>query len=292
MDFQVEEGTIHGFLGPNGAGKTTTIRVLMGLMEPTGGSASIFGRRVKTGDPASRVNVGYMPELPTFPGHLTAVEMMEIYGRFYGLSKGAIEPRTEELLNLVDLWEWRGKRIENYSKGMQQRLGVAQSLLSDPKLVIMDEPTAGLDPKGRVEVRDIIREIGGGDVTVFLSSHLLDEVERICGHVTIINRGRKMASGSIEEISERFSERKRIKVEVSELTEDLMSSLEDIPEVVEVSREGSEITILSELKGDIRGEVSDTIVKSGGKILAMNEEKQSLEDMFLKITEEEESIDE
>ncbi|KXA99484.1 hypothetical protein AKJ40_03055 [candidate division MSBL1 archaeon SCGC-AAA259M10] len=283
LDLEVEEGKVHGFLGPNGAGKTTTIRILTGLLKPDQGVARIFGRDVTSGS-GVRTNVGYMPELPSFPAHLTGRELLNIYGQLYGLGKSERESQADELLDLVGLENSGDRRIGGYSKGMQQRLGVAQSLLGDPDLVIMDEPTAGLDPEGRAEVREVVKQIGEEGETVFLSSHLLEEVEKVCTHVTIIHRGRGVVSGSVGEISRRVSEREEIVVEVDELGEKIINSVEKIPQVRGVNADGNELTVLTDIGTDIRREVSRTVFQAGGIIIGMREKKKSLEDVFLELT--------
>ncbi|KXA88946.1 hypothetical protein AKJ37_05940 [candidate division MSBL1 archaeon SCGC-AAA259I09] len=282
LDLEVGE-EVHGFLGPNGAGKTTTIRILTGLLKPDQGKARIFGRDVASGS-GVRTNVGYMPELPSFPGHLTGRELLDIYGRLYGVEKDDRETQTAELLNLVGLEDSGDRRVSGYSKGMQQRLGVAQSLLGDPDLVIMDEPTAGLDPEGRAEVREVVKRVGKKGSTVFLSSHLLEEVEKVCTHVTIIHRGRGVVSGPVEEVSQRVSEREEIVAEVDELSEKIVSSVEKIPQVKRVDVDGNELTVLTEIGSDIRREVSRAVFEAGGIIIDMGRKKKSLEDVFLEFT--------
>lgn len=283
LDLEVEEGKVHGFLGPNGAGKTTTIRILTGLLKPDRGVARIFGRDVTSGS-GVRASVGYMPELPSFPAHLTGWELLNIYGRLYGVEKSERESQADELLNLVGLEDSEDRRIGGYSKGMQQRLGVAQSLLGDPDLVIMDEPTAGLDPEGRAEAREVVKQIGEGGVTVFLSSHLLEEVEKVCTHVTIIHRGRGVVSGPVEQVTRRVSEREEIVVEVDELSEEIINSVEKVPQVRGVDTDGNELTVLTDLRVDIRREVSRTVFNAGGIIIGMERKKKSLEDVFLELT--------
>ncbi|KXA88729.1 hypothetical protein AKJ61_04310 [candidate division MSBL1 archaeon SCGC-AAA259B11] len=282
LDLEVGE-EVHGFLGPNGAGKTTTIRILTGLLKPDQGKARIFGRDAAGGS-GVRTDVGYMPELPSFPGHLTGRELLDIYGRLYGVEKDDRETQTAELLNLVGLEDSGDRRVSGYSKGMQQRLGVAQSLLGDPDLVIMDEPTAGLDPEGRAEVREVVKRVGKKGSAVFLSSHLLEEVEKVCTHVTIIHRGRGIVSGPVEEVSQRVSEREEIVAEVDELSEKIVSSVERIPQVKRVDVDGNELTVLTEIGSDIRREVSRAVFEAGGIIIGMGRKKKSLEDVFLEFT--------
>ncbi len=200
LDLKVRADTIHGFLGPNGAGKTTTIKVLVGLLKPDGGSVSVMGQELGWDKPDVRTEIGYMPELPKLPKHLKGTELLDIYGRMYGMTKEARKKQISQLLDMVGLKERGDDLVGKYSKGMQQRLGMAQALLNEPKLVILDEPSLGLDPIGMVETREMMKEIAKEGVTIFLSSHLLHEVEQICTHVTIINKGVAVASGTLEEI--------------------------------------------------------------------------------------------
>jgi len=201
LNLKVQKGTIHGFLGPNGAGKTTTIKILVGLLRPTAGSAKVLGQEVHVDEADSRLKIGYMPELPRFPKHLKGTELLDIYGRMYGMTN---QQRAEQIPKLIDLVGLKGREtdlIGRYSKGMQQRIGIAQALLGNPELIILDEPSIGLDPVGMVEVRELVKAISKEGMTVFLSSHLLFEVEQICDHVTIINRGEALVSDTLEAVS-------------------------------------------------------------------------------------------
>src|SRR5438552_1463689 len=214
LNLTVASKQVHGFLGPNGAGKSTTIKMMVGLLRPTSGSLSILGQGVRGDSPKVRRKIGYMPELPRFPKHLSGEELLDVYGRMYGMSKTERQGRIPELIKMVGL-QGRGKdRIGKYSKGMQQRIGIAQSLLGDPELVILDEPSIGLDPVGMVEVRDLIKQIVKMGSTIFFSSHLLAEVQQICDHVTVINKGESLYSGPINEISRKVKTKKRLVVEV------------------------------------------------------------------------------
>lgn len=288
LSLEVKKGTVHGFLGRNGAGKTTTIGILMGLLSQDSGRVRIFDKEVKGHASELRSKVGYMPELPSFPSHLTGRELLDIYGELYGLSKEDRESWSNKLFKLVELKDYADTRIGEYSKGMQQRIGIAQSLIGDPELLVLDEPAAGLDPEGRSRIRTIVKEVGKLGLTVFLSSHLLEEVEKICTHATIIDKGRVLESGPVEEIFEKFSEGSKIVVEVVEPGEELVNSIEEIPQVESVEmKEGGEFVILSKRGVDVRREVSRTITKNGGEIIGMRVEKQTLEDVFLKATQSE-----
>ena len=201
LNLKVQKNTIHGFLGPNGAGKTTTIKILVGLLKPTSGSVKVLGQEVHVDDADSRLGIGYMSELPKFPKHLKGAEMLDIYGRMYGMTE---QQRAQQIPKLIDMVGLKGREndlIAKYSKGMQQRIGIAQALLNNPELVILDEPSIGLDPVGMIEVRDLVKTISKEGITVFLSSHLLFEVEQICDHVSIVNKGSMLASDTLQNVS-------------------------------------------------------------------------------------------
>ncbi len=199
LTFKVRPGEVFGFLGPNGAGKTSTMNVLLGFTPAQGGLARIFGVDVR--EPIARQRIGYLPEMTYYYKFLTAEELLRAYGRIFGLSPAAIRRRTDELLALVELESARGRLIRTYSKGMQQRLGLAQALLNEPDLLILDEPTSGLDPLGRMKVREIILRQKAAGKTVFFSSHELGEVESVCDRVAILHRGQLRALGTVAEVS-------------------------------------------------------------------------------------------
>ena len=198
LTFTVRTGEVFGFLGPNGAGKTSTMNLLLGFTHAASGSASIFGVDVR--QPIARQRIGYLPELTYYYKFLTAEELLRAYGRIFGLADGEIRRRTDELLALVELEPARRRLIRTYSKGMQQRLGLAQALLNQPDLLILDEPTSGLDPLGRMKVREIILRQKAAGKTVFFSSHELGEVESICDRVAILHQGELKALGPVAEI--------------------------------------------------------------------------------------------
>jgi ABC-2 type transport system ATP-binding protein len=199
LTFAVRPGEVFGFLGPNGAGKTSTMNVLLGFTPAQGGVARIFGVDVR--EPIARQRIGYLPEMTYYYKFLTAAELLRAYGRIFGLSSAEIRRRTDELLALVELESARDRRIGTYSKGMQQRLGLAQALLNTPDLLILDEPTSGLDPLGRMKVREIILCQKAAGKTVFFSSHELGEVETVCDRVAILHQGQLRALGSVAEVS-------------------------------------------------------------------------------------------
>ncbi|MGO9585081.1 MAG: ABC transporter ATP-binding protein, partial [Limisphaerales bacterium] len=196
---EVKVGEVFGFLGPNGAGKTTAINVLLGFVPPTRGAAYLFGIDVR--QPIARQRIGYLPEMTYYYKFLTAEELLRFYARIFGLPRTEADQRIDQLLKLVELEPARKRPIKSYSKGMQQRVGLAQALINNPDLLILDEPTSGLDPLGRMKVREIIQRLKNEGKTVFFSSHELGEVETVCDRVAIINQGELKAVGMVAEIT-------------------------------------------------------------------------------------------
>ena len=200
VSLQVPKGVIFGLLGPNGAGKTTFIKILLGIISKTDGSATVLGNRC--GDVASRTRVGYLPEHLRIESHLTPYSALELYGNLSDVPNSVIRKRRDELLELVGLQDWKKVRVKKFSKGMLQRVGLAQAMLHEPDLLVMDEPTDGLDPQARAEVREIIRRLQEKNVTIFLNSHILQEVEMICDRVAVLTRGELRYSGLVEDVGE------------------------------------------------------------------------------------------
>src|SRR5215468_630112 len=200
LNLNVQAGEVYGFLGPNGAGKTTTMNVLLGFVNATSGDAFLFGVDVR--EPIARQRIGYLPELTYYYKFLTAEEILRFYARIFRIPKEQTEKRIDQLLKLVELEHARKRPIKTYSKGMQQRVGLAQALINDPDLLILDEPTSGLDPLGRMKVREIIQRLKNDGKTVFFSSHELGEVETVCDRVAIINQGQLKVEGRVADLVE------------------------------------------------------------------------------------------
>jgi ABC-2 type transport system ATP-binding protein len=199
VSFEIQRGEIFGLLGPNGAGKTTLIKILLGIVKKTAGEASLFG--MPAGARSARARVGYLPEHHRLPRHLTGFTTLEYYGGLSGLSPRQVRAKRDALLARVGLAKWGPTPVRKYSKGMQQRLGLAQALLHGPELLVLDEPTDGVDPVGRAEMRDLLREIKAEGRTVFLNSHLLQEIELICDRVVILDRGKVLREGTIADLT-------------------------------------------------------------------------------------------
>jgi ABC-2 type transport system ATP-binding protein len=198
VSIRIMPGEVYGLIGPNGSGKSTTMKALLGLVAPTTGNCAIFGKDSLKVD--SRNEVGFLPENPYFYKHLSGAETLRFYGRLCGIGGKVLTERVNELLALADLENARDRRIGGYSKGMLQRIGLAQALIQEPRLVILDEPTAGVDPVGSRQIRDLILKLRDRGITVFLCSHLLEQVQEVCDHVGIIFQGRMIREGRLEEL--------------------------------------------------------------------------------------------
>jgi ABC-2 type transport system ATP-binding protein len=200
LNLKVQAGEVFGFLGPNGAGKTTTMNVLLGFVNATRGAAYLFGVNVR--EPIARQRIGYLPELTYYYKFLTAEELLRFYARIFRIPRPEVDQRIDQLLKLVELEQARKRPIKTYSKGMQQRVGLAQALINNPDLLILDEPTSGLDPLGRMKVREIIQRLKNEGKTVFFSSHELGEVETVCDRVAIIHEGELKVEGRVADLME------------------------------------------------------------------------------------------
>lgn len=198
LDLTVNAGEVFGFLGPNGAGKTTTMNVLLGFVQPTSGAAYLFGVDVR--QPIARQRIGFLPELTYYYKFLTAEEILRFYAKVFGIPSGEADKRIDNLIKLVELEHARKRPLKSYSKGMQQRVGLAQALINNPDLLILDEPTSGLDPLGRMKVREIIQRLKDEGKTVFFSSHELGEVETVCDRVAIVNQGELKVHGCVSDL--------------------------------------------------------------------------------------------
>ena len=202
LSLSVHPGEVFGFLGPNGAGKTTTMNVLLGFVNPTAGDAYLFEVNVR--EPVARQRIGYLPELTYYYKFLTAEELLRFYTKIFKIPAGEAERRIDAVLKLVELEHARKRQIKTYSKGMQQRVGLAQALINNPDLLILDEPTSGLDPIGRMKVREIIQRLKNEGKTVFFSSHELGEVETVCDRVAILNEGELKVEGRVNDLIQKY----------------------------------------------------------------------------------------
>jgi len=206
LNLDVERGLIFGLLGPNGAGKTTLIKLLLGITFPTAGNAKILDENIS--NYSIKKNIGYLPENHKYPPYLKGGEVLKFFGRLSGMNGIGLDKKIDELLELVKLTQWKKTKIKAYTKGMMQRLGLAQALINDPELIFLDEPTDGVDPIGRKEIRDILAELKSRQKTIFLNSHLLSEVELVTDRVGILNKGKLLREGTVKELTEKKEEYK------------------------------------------------------------------------------------
>jgi ABC-2 type transport system ATP-binding protein len=280
VSLSIGMGEIFGLLGPNGAGKTTLFRVLLNLTPITSGDAKLFG--YPPGDPRSRVQVGYLPENHRFPFHLTGLGLLELTARMYCMPKSDFERRADELLELVGMTKWAETKIRNYSKGMGQRIGLAQAMISDPDVLLLDEPTDGVDPLGKIELRKVLEQIRAGGKSIVLNSHLLSEVESVADRVAILSRGRLIREGSVEELTSRKSQ--------YNIEADMGSRLIEIPKeigkIVLVTARGMTVELT---KSEHINHVIDLLRMKKISIHAVSPVKVSLEQSFLEtITDDQE----
>lgn len=249
LDLTVNEGEVYGLLGPNGSGKSTTLKVLLGLVTPTRGGAWIFG--VDSRDYRGRADVGFLPENPYFYKFLTAEETLRFYGTICGLSGRALNARIDELIPLVGLSDARHRRVGGFSKGMLQRIGLAQALIQDPKLVVLDEPTAGVDPVGSRQIRDLILDLKKRGKTVLLTSHLLEQVQEVCDRVGIMARGEMVREGRLEDL-----------VSIERQTEFVVENADDA----------------------LREKIAKLVADSGARLVATGRPQRTLEGVFIEAT--------
>lgn len=282
LDLTVPEGSIYGFLGPNGAGKTTTLKMIIGMTEPTEGEIEIMGKKVRFGSNDFRDVIGYLPDVPGFYDWMTPIEFLHFAGGLYDIPKSEIKTRTQELLELVNLKKARKRKIGNFSRGMKQRLGIAQALINNPKIVLLDEPVSALDPIGRKEVMDIIQSLAG-KVTVFFSTHILADVERICDRIIIINEGKKLLEDSIEHIKE-VPDIRTLDIELDcENNAKLFESLKSNQIIEEILVEKHKVTISGKDIDTIRQLTNQIIYEHKVLVKKMSVREVSLEDIFIKV---------
>lgn len=274
LDLRVEPGEIFGFLGANGAGKTTTIKLLLRLAFPTAGEAYLLGHRIP--HTPTRARIGYLPENPYFYDYATPEELLNLYADVFGISRDLREKRIGETLERVRMTKWRKTPLRNFSKGMVQRVGVAQSLLNDPDLLLLDEPTSGLDPVGRAEMRDLILDLREQGKTIFLNSHLLSEIETICDRVAILRRGELARQGTLAELLAMNG----YEVVAENVPPDLAEKLEAAGHQVQAAGEAT--TVLLKDQREIRP-VVEGIFAAQADLIRVAPRRERLEDLFLQI---------
>lgn len=298
LTFTVEQGKIYGFLGPNGAGKTTTMNVMTGYIAANGGTVIIDGHDILKEPLMAKACIGYLPEVPPLYPDMTVREFLLFAAELKKLPKTERKKQVQELMERLELDEMKNRLIRNLSKGYRQRVGLAQALVGNPKVLILDEPMVGLDPKQIIEMRDLIKGLAG-EHTVILSSHILSEISAVCDHIMIISRGKLAASGSPDELQKMMQGTAQLVVTVIGEQEQARGVLERMEKVSDFAFEdgGEEGSILIRLSVkedvDIRKELSVALSGAGMPVLSMNRSEKSLEDIFLELTEvETETVEE
>ena len=271
LHLTVEEGEVFGYLGPNGAGKTTTLKLLMGVIFPTGGSAKILGLEMQ--DPQVKAQIGFLPEQPYFYDHLTANELLDYYGQLSGVSSGERQKRVPAVLDRVGMADAADVQLRKFSKGMLQRVGIAQAILHDPKVVFLDEPMSGLDPIGRREVRDIIEGLKQDGKTVFFSTHILSDAEALCDRVAILHQGELRGVGTVAELTAGAQGR----VELLWQGAAAMAAVEALGGDCRATGQTVR-AVIAEEKLDA---AIDALRRAGGKLVAVTPVRSTLEDYFV-----------
>lgn len=287
LNLKVKRNEFIGFLGPNGAGKTTTIKILTNLLKTTAGHAYLNGTDVVKSPKEALSCVGAVVETPEFYPYLNPKETLSYLGALRGMTNESIKARTAELLEIVKLTEVTEKRIGEFSKGMKQRLALAQALIHEPSIIILDEPTSGLDPRGMVEVREILKDLKKKDYTIFMSSHLLNEVQEICDYVALIDRGKMLAHGSVEELTQ-MTQTRRIQVRTVRPPEGrVVDALSQAIGVTKVLRPSDNLTVI-EFSGSEADQANllQTLIEMDVKVASFKEEGLALEALYMNLIKE------
>jgi len=282
LNLKINSNTCVGFLGPNGAGKSTTIKILTGLLRPTSGKAYISGWDVTKNTQSALSNVGAVVETPEFYPNLSPQEVLSYFGKLRGMSKSDIKSRTQGVLELVGLEKWRKKKIGKFSKGMKQRVAIACALLHDPSIIIVDELTAGLDPRGIIEVREILKSLKKKGKTIFMSSHLLGETQEICDMVALLDKGKLLRYDKVSNI-ENISKNSRIKIETfGVISESDMSMISNLQGVVEIKKESPSAFDVKFNGGlDARAEFLKNLQVKGIKVVTFKSLGSDLESLYM-----------
>ena len=286
VDFNltIQAGDIFGFIGPNGAGKTTTMRILATLLEPSHGQAFIDGMNVRKKGKNIRRIVGYMPDFMGVYDDLKVFEYLEFFAAAFGIERKKRKTIVEGVLELTDLQTKAAFPVDSLSRGMQQRLGLARVLIHDPRVLILDEPASGLDPRARIEIRGLLRELKRMGKTIMISSHILSELEEICDHVGIIEQGRLVFSGTMEEIRRRMGVKSKVNLRVANNQSKAVELLSALPEIKDVNLAGDHIAVTFLEDQNTDGIIARTLVRGDIDIVALEPEQVKLDDAFLQLT--------
>lgn len=284
LDLQIGAGDIFGFIGPNGAGKTTTMRILVTLMEPTAGTATIDGLDVRRKGKEVRRRVGYMPDFMGVYDDLKVFEYLEFFAAAFGIEYRKRKAIVEGVLELTDLVSKQAAAVDSLSRGMQQRLGLARVLIHDPKVLILDEPASGLDPRARIEIRELLRELKRMGKTIMISSHILSELEEICDRVGIIEHGQLVFGGTMDDIRPKLGIQSKVRVKVLGEDDRAVELLTALPQIQQVERIGDYLSVTFREGEQTDGVIARTLVTGGVDLVYLQPEQLKLDDAFLKLT--------
>ncbi|MCS7142450.1 MAG: ABC transporter ATP-binding protein [Aigarchaeota archaeon] len=284
ISLTVKKSEVYGLVGPNGSGKTTTIRAILGLLRPTSGKVSVLGRNPFNNPAEVNALIGYSPEVPIFPPFFSARKLLEVNCKLGGLSRREAECRISEVLDLTGLVEHADRKIGNFSKGMVQRLSIGQALIADPEILLLDEPMLGVDPIGRVKIRDVVLELKRRGKTVLFSSHELYEVERLSDRMGMVYMGKMVLEGGVDELLSRYEMGSRVLATVKrDLDPGVIDSLKSIDGVLSVNVEGRRLTIGIDGANNPSDKIAEVLVTSGCGLEELRPLNPSLEDVFVKV---------
>ncbi|MGZ0050854.1 ABC transporter ATP-binding protein [Brevibacillus gelatini] len=284
LTMDIEKGTVFGFVGPNGAGKSTTMSILATLLAPTSGKAYVGGYEVTSHPKEVRKLIGYMPDFFGVYDNLTAEEYLDFYGANYDIPSAQRKQIIPQLLDLVNLSHKRDAYVDSLSRGMKQRLGLARSLVHNPEVLILDEPASGLDPRARIELREILKELRDMGKTIIISSHILPELAEMCDVIGVIEEGNLVAYGRVDEIYAKMQEQRVLRIRLTGRIEEAMTRLREMPVITSVTREGSWVVANFSGHDEQQVELLRELAVAGFPVAAFNETVGDLEDIFLEIT--------
>ena len=283
LNLDVKEGEIYGFLGPNGAGKTTTILMLLGILRPTRGRIYLLEEELTKNFLSLKRRIGVVSEKQYLYKEMAAGEYLDFFADLYGVKDK--KKKIDQLLKSVSLLEVKNRKLGAFSRGMQQKLGFARALLHDPELLLLDEPVSGLDPTGIKQIRNLIEKENKKGRTIFISSHLLSEVEKLCREVAIINEGKLLAEDTMENLRRQLSKTVELEVELSQAKEEIMKALSSFDFIQAIKQQENLLTLRVKSDQDYRAPISETISRQGGIVLGIKVKEMSLEEAFITITQ-------
>ncbi|MFZ5354348.1 MAG: ATP-binding cassette domain-containing protein [Bacillota bacterium] len=289
IDFEINEGSIYGFLGRNGAGKTTTMNILTGLIEFNKGSIKYNNIDFKENKREILQMIGYVPQDPVFYGYMNAFEYLNFIGKLSGMNNKEIKSRSEEVLSVVGLFEAAGRKVGGYSGGMQQRFAIAVALFNKPKMLFLDEPTSSLDPQGRMEILELIREMKQQGMTIFFSTHILNDIERICDQVSILEKGKILVSGDLSALKEKYI-MPIYDIELEKPCPALTLRLESMPWIDRVCEDKNRLTVYVKDIGASKKELLKNMAEVDCAVLSYNLRKSDLEDIFIRLVSSNENL--